>query len=156
MTSHCVGLGDVTGALRFYHPAYENTGTFDAASAPLQYTTLDLPVVRADDFLAQHGIGGIDAVKIDVQGYEPNVLDGMVETLAAHRPVVWMEVSQPTIGELARRGGLTALLPDGYRMYRFRTSYRCMIFHNTRLETCTNLNPQEEGDYLLIPKEYPL
>lgn len=156
--SHCVGLGDVPGVLRFYQPAYENkgTGTFDAASVPHQYKTLDLPVMRADDFVAQHAINGIDAVKIDVQGYEPNVLDGMAATLTAHRPVVWMEVSQPTIAELDRRGGLTTLMPAGYRMYRFRTDYRYMIFHRTRLEACDHLNPQDEGDYLLIPDEYPI
>jgi FkbM family methyltransferase len=158
VTSHCVGLGDVPSVLRFYQPAYENkgTGTFDAASAPHQYTTLDLPVARADDFLGQHAIGDIDAVKIDVQGYEPNVLDGMAATLAAHRPVVWMEVSQPTIAELDRRGGLAALMPPGYRMYRFRTAYRYMVFHHTRLEACARLDPREEGDYLLVPDDYPL
>lgn len=158
VTSHCVGLGDIPGALRFYQPAYENkgTGTFDAASAPHHYTTLDLPVARADDFLAQHGIDAIDAVKIDVQGYEPNVLAGMVETLAVHQPVIWMEVSEPTIVELNRRGGLDTLLPAGYRMYRFKTEYRCFVFHRTHLKACKGLDPREEGDYLLVPPGYPM
>ena len=153
VTSHCVGLGDVPGVLCFYQPAYENKGpgTFDAASAPNQHTTLDLPVVRADDFIAQHAIDGIDAVKIDVQGYEPHVLEGMTRTLIAYRPVVWMEVSQPTIDELDRRGGLATIMPANYRMYRFRTAYRYMLFHRTRLEACADLNPREEGDYLLVP-----
>lgn len=157
VTAHCVGLGDVTGVLRFYQPAYENkgTGTFDATSAPLRYTAIDLPVARTDDFLARHGITDIDAVKIDVQGFEPNVLAGMVETLTASRPVIWMEVSEPTIAELEHRGGLRALLPDGYRMYRFTTGYRYLFFHRTRLERCVSPEPDEEGDYLLIPPGYP-
>ena len=112
--------------------------------------------MRADDFLTHHEIDGIDAVKIDVQGYEPNVLDGMARTLAAHRPIVWMEVSQPTISELDRCGGLAALMPAGYRMYRFRTAYRYMLFHRTQLEACAGLDPREEGDYLLVPDSYSL
>jgi FkbM family methyltransferase len=158
VTSHCVGLGDVAGVLRFYQPAYENkgTGTFDEASAPHQYTTIDLPVARADDFIAQHGITGIDAVKIDVQGYEPNVLAGMADTLARCRPVIWVEVSEPTIAEFDRRGGLAAMMPSGYRMYRFKTTYRGFLFHHTRLEACVDLNPCDEGDYLLVPPGYPM
>ena len=47
-------------------------------------------------------------------------------------------------------------MPAGYRMHRFRTAYRYILFHHTRLEAYTSLNPQEEGDYLLVPDGYAL
>jgi hypothetical protein len=31
-------------------------------------------------------------LKIDVQGYEPNVLDGAIQTIKKHKPIIFIEV----------------------------------------------------------------
>ena len=42
-------------------------------------------------------------VKIDVEGGEVAVVDGMARTLAAHRPALLVEVNEASARELARR-----------------------------------------------------
>jgi FkbM family methyltransferase len=40
-----------------------------------------VPVLRLDEYLARHDIGRVSLLKIDTQGYEPEVLEGMGERL---------------------------------------------------------------------------
>ncbi|MCV0383313.1 MAG: FkbM family methyltransferase [Erythrobacter sp.] len=153
---HCIGLSDHDAELVFYKPAYENqgTGTFDRESAPVHYDLLKLPVTTGDS-LVYDDIGRVDAIKVDVQGFEPQVLAGLCRTLCTSRPIVWIEISSSTREELSRRGGLSMLLPSGYRIFRFNHDYRYFMFHRIKIEPVALDIPEDEGDFLLIPEEWP-
>jgi FkbM family methyltransferase len=73
-----------------------------------------VPCVAIDAFVRERGIAAVDLIKVDVEGYEPAVLRGARETLAAHRPDIVCEVlaSPPTTD------GLVAVLdPLGYSYF---------------------------------------
>lgn len=122
---HAVGLGDGDGETPFYAPTGSNggQGTFHrergaAVGRPIGM----LPVVRGDALLA--GAGQIDLIKIDVEGYEPQVLAGLAQTIARDRPVVVFEFSAETragfgsferLAALAGGGHVLALKPAGRR-----------------------------------------
>lgn len=78
-----IGLGREEGAVILYDPLPDNhtpTMLGDPGSAG---TTVR--VRRLDDCLAEWGVDRIDLLKLDVEGYEPAVLDGAADSLAAGR-----------------------------------------------------------------------
>ena len=58
----------------------------------------------------------IDAVRIDVEGFEKNVLLGLQQTLAKYRPSVLMEFSPSTQESFAGIDEFRSLLPGDYEI----------------------------------------
>jgi FkbM family methyltransferase len=155
---HNIGLGEESGKLAFYQPKVDfwnqGTGTFDPDFAPDEYNLIELPVIRGDDFLAENGIGRVDAIKMDVQGFEPQVICGLRATIARDRPLIWLEISGATIAEIESRGGLGALLPDSYHLRKFETWQKFGVLHRLKVTRLPMFVPDGEGNYLLIPDEW--
>ena len=74
-----------------------------------------VPVETVDGLVAKHQLARVHVVKMDVQGYEPFVLDGIQETIERHRPIIVTEVwpsgmagqgrtPEDLVGPLLRRG----------------------------------------------------
>ena len=82
--------------------------TADNASE-LELREIDVEVVRVDDL-------GLDPawVKIDVEGAEMQALRGMEKTLTEHRPVLMVEGSDTSYGELRPWLGERGFEPYGY------------------------------------------
>lgn len=100
VTVHALGLGEHDKDLTFHAPASANWGTGSfVPEVNLNRSDGTLPVLRGDTALAQRGIGRVDLIKIDTEGFEIKVLSGLAETIARHRPVVVCEMSGPTLAE---------------------------------------------------------
>ena len=56
--------------------------------SPDSKATENVEFVRLDDFLAEAGVGRVNFIKLDVDGFEFKVLLGARKTLEAHRPVM--------------------------------------------------------------------
>jgi FkbM family methyltransferase len=128
ITIHSFGLGLENGHFDLYVPYYrgfvfDGLASLDWAAAHdwlneeriygfdrrhLRIETLRCEVRRWDDVDTRPGL-----VKIDVQGFESNVLRGGIGTIRSHRPVFVIE-NDP------QRGHESILLPEDYR----RASYR--------------------------------
>jgi FkbM family methyltransferase len=70
---------------------------------------IEVETVRLDDFVRERGIAPT-AVKVDVEGAERRVLDGARETLARHRPVLFLS----THGAGVHKECLALLREAGY------------------------------------------
>lgn len=103
-----------------------------------------VPVLRLDDYMRSHEIGRVDLVKIDTQGYEPEVLEGAGEKLR-DVDVVLTELMffdyyerSLTFSDIER-----FLIPAGFRLYDIshisknpmngRTDWVDVIYVNERL-----------------------
>ena len=112
-----VALGARTEALPYRVPSGANQGTGtlgellpDNASEH----TIQVEVARGDDFFAMHQLPPISLLKMDVEGFETKVLEGLHQTLCRDRPPILMEIQLVPPGS-ARSGEQTVqdlLYPD--------------------------------------------
>ncbi len=86
---HEVGLGTKDDNLPFYPAPGDNLG--GGGFKPNGVSTAVLPIRRGDTYLSSKDITNIDFIKIDVEGFEPDVLEGLAQTILHDRPVIVFE-----------------------------------------------------------------
>lgn len=126
VTVSAAGLSDRPGSLVLGTPV-KRSGTlgFGLASFATFGTARALradtvPVETLDGLVQRLGLGRVDLIKCDVEGWEAHVLRGAAATLARWRPALLLEVVEGTLARAGERPEtLWALLaPLGYRACR--------------------------------------
>ncbi|MFZ4409597.1 MAG: FkbM family methyltransferase [Paracraurococcus sp.] len=108
-----VALGAVPGEAEFHAADHSagahllDPGTLGGAALP----RVRVPVETVDALVDRHGFGRLDLIKIDVEGFETEVLDGAAATLARFRPVVLAEFNAWVL-QCNRRANPRAVLED--------------------------------------------
>lgn len=97
ITVHPIGLSDRTETLEGVQPAHNLGGTGVATASRREGTAVTLPLFPLDEVAFDPGGARIRFVKIDVEGFEEQVIRGAANTLREHRPVIGMEVNRKSI-----------------------------------------------------------
>lgn len=88
-------LSDKTGTLEIAQPWAENlSGSLVSQGAWQNCPTEKVEGLSLDDWMERERIQRLDVVKLDVEGYEPNVLRGGRRLLAKFRPVLFLEAHE--------------------------------------------------------------
>ncbi len=146
---HKVGLSNQQEELNFYAPTGRNQGigSFDAGTVSKGNRNLGkLALVRGDDYLAQHKLQDIALLKIDVEGFEKNVVAGLRDTLKKSRPIIVLEVTYGNSLSFASLNELKAALPADYTLFRFNNRKADGSKARRR-----GAKAKRSGDYELIP-----
>lgn len=95
VTLHQSAVSTVDGPLKLYLSNDRNAGTHSTVYIESNVSTeyVEIPSVRLDTFSEQNRLPSIDLIKIDVEGAEIDVINGALESLAHHKPIVIMELS---------------------------------------------------------------
>jgi FkbM family methyltransferase len=146
---HKVGLSNQQEKLDFYAPTGRNQGigSFDAGTVSKGNKNLGkLALVRGDDYLEQKALQEICLLKIDVEGFEKNAVEGLRNTLEKSRPVAVIEVTYGNSLSFASLDELTAALPTDYVLFRFNNRKADGSKARRR-----GAKAKLSGDYELIP-----
>ncbi len=150
---HEIGLGNSKESKNYYPPSTNNTGTGSFVSGSHSVDCISLRIEKADDYFDEHGINKMDYLKIDVEGFELEVLTGMRNVLEKTRPICFLEWTQASRGSEHKNG--MNLFPDDYSFYRLVDNEPVLIFFKKRNYHLTKLGSSwPDGNLLVVPKEY--
>lgn len=88
LVPHPIGLGDEQGRF-LLHGSFQNTGASSIVHSQREGRTVEISVDTIDNLFGD--IGDLALVKIDVEGFEVNVLRGGMETIRRNQPVITFE-----------------------------------------------------------------
>jgi FkbM family methyltransferase len=113
-----VALGDQNETGTFHPPTGANQGTGTLGSIlpdNASSENISVSIVRGDDFFAANHLPPITLLKMDVEGYETKVLEGLRETIWRDRPPIFVEIQKEHYnGSESRKGASVKdlLYPD--------------------------------------------
>lgn len=157
-----IGVADREGDLTFYEIPETGLSTLDVETAEKQRATgwtmieRKLPVLTLNQILEQYVSGPIHFLKIDVEGFEKNVLDGL--NLSHWRPwVLVVEATIPNSSELNFDNWEPMVLAAEYEMAYFDGLNRFYIApeHATLLKAL-QIPPNVFDDFILYPHKKAL
>ena len=115
------------------HPGGSALASADTPPDRLRKANVDL--VSLDDAIAERGLRPPNLIKIDVEGAEHEVLEGLAKTLLAANPALLCEVDDATEEGLdrKRRELSETLVRSGYRVRVLPLSYDASEWHVAHL-----------------------
>ena len=92
---HNIGLGHVESSFQMAQ-INDNLG-MNKIVAESTSGSFTVQVQRLDDFVNQESIAKVDVMKIDVEGFEMNVLLGAEEVINKHKPFLFIEIDEANL-----------------------------------------------------------
>lgn len=140
-----VAAGDRHGTAEIWFNTTE-TGYSSMYHRSSEACTREIVIIKPVDDVAEETIKNkhkdhIVFSKIDTEGYEPSVLDGMHKLLTQTQPIIWIEVNPP----LLAKGGYTVkdieqrLNKAGYRFFKPSFHRNILGIPSVRLIPCPDL-----------------
>jgi len=86
------GLAEQKATLNFYWNS-NNSGGGSIRKDKKNTLQTEIEVLTIDDYVLENNIHDVIFIKIDVEGYEPQVIKGAKETITKQQPILFIEVS---------------------------------------------------------------
>ena len=84
------GVGATTGKLKLHHSSF-GTSAGTMLNVPLSTDDEEVDIITLDDFVAEHKLQ-VGLIKVDVEGFEPEVIQGALETIKSQKPILVIAV----------------------------------------------------------------
>lgn len=121
ITVHPIGLGAANEVMPFYYNDGDHisSGSFKFDHDKDNSLTIDLKVRQGDEIFSEKKIERVDVIKIDVEGFERQVIDGLKQTIEKHRPLIIVEISETTKKSFGGADDFESIFPREYCFYKF-------------------------------------
>ena len=117
-TLHRCGLGSKTDqSPLFLGPESGEASLLAGASRTSRSTSVPVSIVCGDDYFRPNGIGRLDVVKMDIEGFEKHAIDGMRASLDEWRPLMMIEMSETGKEQFGDFATFVKAFPENYRFY---------------------------------------
>lgn len=112
-----LGLGRENSTLQLTFSSDNRAGGFvsNQIVASAGHQIEDISIVAGDKWLNEAKIDRVDFIKIDVEGFEKNVIEGLSETLTTSKPIVVLELNHWCLNAFQRTS-----VPDFFDFLRSR------------------------------------
>jgi len=112
-----VCLSSESGKIPFHIDDANTGGGSVLAKATAAAREILVDAITLDEFVARNELERIDFIKIDVEGSEPLVLAGAIETIKQHMPFLYIEMTNPWFRKLdsSNQKIIDMLIELGYR-----------------------------------------
>lgn len=137
---HPLGLGSKPGKVFFEERTAGNPGMNRVTSNP-EKSSVEIEVMTLDLFLRDRNERTVSLIKIDVEGYELEVLKGAVEILEKDHPVLFIELDDENLKE---QGASAA------ELIRFLASFGYRIRHAENNQILTENNSFDNCHFDII------
>ncbi|MEV4111635.1 FkbM family methyltransferase [Nonomuraea sp. NPDC049695] len=116
------GWRRLTLPYRFGLPIHGRAHVQEGLKHPGRFTatrTLEVPIYTVDRVCELREISRVDFMKMDVEGFEPEVLKGAEWTIAQHRPTLLLEIEERHLGKYGQSAAdvASSLIERGYHMH---------------------------------------
>jgi hypothetical protein len=120
-------------------------------SEKILFNGSELEFKIGDDLIAQEKISYVDLIKIDAEGYEREVVDGLKNSVKESRPAIIMQVSGITRKFFGSKNDFESIFPKDYCFFQFAGISREK--DNYTLAEFDYEQHLERMDIVAIPKE---
>lgn len=125
------GLSDSNDTIEFYAPTLTNTGTGSfiknhAIDNNIYFKNLDVKI--GDEYFMNLNLSNIDFIKIDVEGFESKVINGLFKTISKYRPIISMEYEYDSKKGFGNKY-IKEFLPEGYQIFTFKSNIPFLLFN---------------------------
>ncbi|WPU65812.1 FkbM family methyltransferase [Peredibacter starrii] len=123
LSQYAIGLKNEE--LTYFEPGDHNTGTgsfVDGFDANNTNKGLQLSVRNGSELFSEMGINDIAVMKVDVEGFEANVLESLLPVLKKTKPIIILEFIGDTKKAFSERPELVLFLKESYSAKMFNNS----------------------------------
>lgn len=131
ITCYNFGLSDKNTSQNIFINENGNIGASSLKCKSDTHSAEWIDLIQGDEWATTHlnNLDGIDFVKIDVEGHEPKVLQGLKHTILKHRPIIMLEYNEhSSIQEFKEQNTFNSFFYD-YDVFAISNNYD-LAYHN--------------------------
>jgi FkbM family methyltransferase len=119
-------LGDADEEIAYFPGAGSNSGagSLHQSFPGVSTDSFTVKVRKGDAFFASMNLPKMDLVKLDVQGYEPEVVRGLAERIKRDRPVILSEMTDYSRAGYGTEAAFRSLFYDDARFAEIKGAFR--------------------------------